>query len=107
MESGIYIRVGTENLLLEEMTAEQRQEWLNKFDVEGLIRTINILCNSLNNGKKFLEMEGYVKDVCDLDIDQSLYKVENYEIEETSYNNYLQLQNNKYKVVDEFGNILK
>ena len=47
------------------------------------------------------------KDMCDLDIDQSLYKVENYEIEETSYNNYLQLHNDKYKVVDEFGNILK
>ena len=60
MESGIYIRVGTENLLLEDMTEEQRVEWLNDLDVKGLIRTVNILCNSLNNGKNFLAMEGYV-----------------------------------------------
>ena len=47
------------------------------------------------------------KDMCDLNIDKSLYKIENYEIEETSYNNYLQLHDSKYRVVDELGNILK
>lgn len=47
MESGIYIRVGRENLLLEEMTEEQRVEWLKTLNTEGLIRTVNILANVL------------------------------------------------------------
>lgn len=51
MESGIYIRVGRENLLLEEMTEEQRNEWLSTLSNEGLIRTINILCNIINNNQ--------------------------------------------------------
>lgn len=47
MESGIYIRVGRENLLLEEMTEEQRTEWLKTLSTEGLIRTVNVLANVL------------------------------------------------------------
>lgn len=47
------------------------------------------------------------KNMCDLDIDESLYKVEDFIQEETSYKNYLQLKDGIYKVVDENGNILK
>lgn len=51
MESGIYIRVNRENILLEDMDPEQRHEWLNGLEVEGLIRTIDILCNTITNNK--------------------------------------------------------
>jgi hypothetical protein len=47
VESGIYIRVGKDNLLLEEMSEEQRIEWLNSLEKDGLIRTINRLCDCL------------------------------------------------------------
>ena len=52
MYSGIYIRVGTENKLLEEMNELERNEWLQTREKDGLIRTINRLCSvilSLNN----------------------------------------------------------
>ena len=47
MNSGIYIRVDKENKLLEELTEEQRTEWLNSLDKIGLIKTINVLCACL------------------------------------------------------------
>lgn len=47
MNSGIYIRVGKENLLLEQMPKEEREEWLSEFDDEGLKRIIEILCDTL------------------------------------------------------------
>ena len=47
MNSGIYIRVDKENKLLEELTEEQRTEWLKTLSTEGLIRTVNILANVL------------------------------------------------------------
>ena len=47
MNSGIYIRVNKENMLLEQMTEEQRTEWLKTLNTEGLIRTVNILANVL------------------------------------------------------------
>ena len=47
MNSGIYIRVDKENMLLEQMTEEQRVEWLKTLNTEGLIRTVNILANVL------------------------------------------------------------
>ena len=54
MNSGIYIRVGTENKLLEQMTTEERHEWLNeKFyltkytDAEPLVKIIDVLCETL------------------------------------------------------------
>ncbi len=50
-ESGIYIRVGAENLLLEEMSIKDREEWLNGLTKEALIRTINILCNIICENK--------------------------------------------------------
>ena len=34
MNSGVYIRVGKENVLLEQMEDEDREEWLSKFDNE-------------------------------------------------------------------------
>lgn len=51
MESGIYIRVNRENILLEDMEPDQRHEWLNGLEKEGLIRTVDILCNVINNIK--------------------------------------------------------
>lgn len=47
MNSGIYIRVDKKNMLLEQMTKEQRTEWLKTLSTEGLIRTVNILANVL------------------------------------------------------------
>lgn len=47
MNSGIYVRVDKENMLLEQMTEEQRTEWLKTLSTEGLIRTVNILANVL------------------------------------------------------------
>lgn len=47
MNSGIYIRVDKKNMLLEQMTEEQRTEWLKTLSTEGLIRTVNILANAL------------------------------------------------------------
>ena len=36
MNSGIYIRVGKENKLLEETTIEERKEWLDSLNKEAL-----------------------------------------------------------------------
>ena len=54
MNSGIYIRVETENKLLEQMTTEERHNWLNeKFyitkytDSEPLVKIIDVLCETL------------------------------------------------------------
>lgn len=47
------------------------------------------------------------KNLCNLNIDESLYKVEDIIQEEVSYKNYLQLKDGVYTVVDENGNILK
>lgn len=47
MNSGIYIRVDEKNMLLEQMTEEQRTEWLKTLSTEGLIRTVNVLANVL------------------------------------------------------------
>ena len=44
IESGIWIRVGKENKLLENMHPTDRREWLLNLTPEGLIRTIEILC---------------------------------------------------------------
>ena len=53
MDSGIYVRVDKENMLLEQMTKEQRTEWLKTLSTEGLIRTVNILANVL----QYLELK--------------------------------------------------
>lgn len=65
MESGIYIRVDKQNLLLEEMTEEQRVEWLNSLEKNGLIRTINRLCDCLQqykNNEDDPDYEDYMED---------------------------------------------
>lgn len=53
MNSGIYIRVDRKNMLLEQMTEDQRTEWLKTLSTEGLIRTVNILANVL----QYIEIE--------------------------------------------------
>lgn len=55
IESGIYIRVGSKNLLLEEMEEGQRQVWLSTLTTEGLIRTVNCYCELVNNLNRLLE----------------------------------------------------
>lgn len=47
MNSGIYIRVERQNVLLEDMTLDQRNKWLSELSNEGLIRTVNILCDTI------------------------------------------------------------
>lgn len=47
MNTGIYIRVGKDNILLEQMEDDDREEWLSKFDNEGLKKVIKILCDTL------------------------------------------------------------
>lgn len=47
MNTGIYIRVGKDNILLEQMEDDDREEWLSKFDDESLKRVIKILCDTL------------------------------------------------------------
>lgn len=48
MNSGIYIRVGKEDKLLEQMSDEERHEWLEKLvEKEQLVRCIDILCETL------------------------------------------------------------
>ena len=49
IESGIYIRVGKENILLEDLDEAQRNEWLTTLEQEGLIRTVNHFCNIINS----------------------------------------------------------
>lgn len=66
MNSGIYIRVDKENMLLEQMTEEQRTEWLKTLNTEGLIRTVNILANVL----QYLEIK---TDTLDLKEDYNNY----------------------------------
>lgn len=48
MESGIYIRYEKDNILLEDMTEAQRTVWLTSLEKDGLIRTVNRLCDCLN-----------------------------------------------------------
>ena len=64
MESGIYIRVDKKNVLLEQMTIDQRTEWLNSLDKSGLIRTINVLCACLQQyegNEDELDYEDYIQ----------------------------------------------
>ena len=49
IESGIYIRVGTDNVLLEDLQEVDRIEWLNGVEKSGLVRTANHLCNILHS----------------------------------------------------------
>lgn len=52
MNSGIYIRVERQNVLLEDMTSDQRNKWLSELSNEGLIRTVNILCDTIATMKQ-------------------------------------------------------
>ena len=47
------------------------------------------------------------KNICDLNINENLYKNEDMRLEEVKYKNYLQLKDGIYKVVDKNGNVLK
>lgn len=59
MNSGIYIRVGKENKLLEEMTIEERKEWLDSRNLnkENLYMIIDRLCEVLLLYEKYLNKE--------------------------------------------------
>jgi hypothetical protein len=62
MNSGIYIRVGKENKLLEEMTIEERKEWLDSLNKEALYRVIDRLCEELLLYEKYLDKENNNED---------------------------------------------
>lgn len=47
MNSGIYIRVERDDKLLEQMTEEERHDWLKKLETDPLIRCIDVLCETL------------------------------------------------------------
>ncbi len=51
-DSGIYIRVRAENMLLEDMSKEERQLWLDDLDREALCRTIHHLCDTITDLKE-------------------------------------------------------
>lgn len=57
MNSGIYIRVGKENKLLEEMTIEERRKWLESLEKESLYIVIDRLCEVLLLYEKYLDKE--------------------------------------------------
>lgn len=57
MNSGIYIRVGKENKLLEKMTIEEREVWLDSLNKEALYRVIDRLCEVLLFYEKYLDKE--------------------------------------------------
>lgn len=44
VESGIWIRVGREKILLEDMHPTDRKDWLLNLRPDGLLKTIEILC---------------------------------------------------------------
>ena len=50
-ESGIYIRVGKNNVLLEDLDPIERIEWFNGLEKDGLIRTVNLLCSVIEDFK--------------------------------------------------------
>ena len=52
VESGIWIRVGKEDKLLEEMHPTDRREWLLNLNPDGLLRTIERLCWVIKNANK-------------------------------------------------------
>ena len=55
MESGIYIRVNNENVLLEDMSYDEREQLLKTLGDEGLRITVHVLCNTIRNIKTFEE----------------------------------------------------
>jgi len=51
---GIFIRVGKENICLSDMKEEDRLIWLSGLRQDELVRTVNILANTLKDiGDKF------------------------------------------------------
>lgn len=47
--SGIWIRVGSEDFLLEDMTTEERLQWMCNLSVSSLMDTINYLCKVIKD----------------------------------------------------------
>jgi hypothetical protein len=52
VETGIFIRVGKENVLLEDMDESERVEWLEGLSEKGLSNTVNICCDTINELNK-------------------------------------------------------
>lgn len=48
-ETGIYIRVGKENVLLENLDEIERTLWLQSLSENGLIRTVNRCCDVIED----------------------------------------------------------
>lgn len=48
-ETGIYIRVGKEDVLLENLNEIERTLWLEGLSEKGLIKTVNICCDVIED----------------------------------------------------------
>ena len=48
-ETGIYIRVGKDNVLLEDLDEIERTLWLQSLSENGLIRTVNRCCDVIED----------------------------------------------------------
>lgn len=48
-ETGIYIRVGKDNVLLEDLNEIERTLWLESLSEKGLIRTVNRCCDVIED----------------------------------------------------------
>ena len=48
-ETGIYIRVGKDNILLEDLDEIERTLWLQSLSENGLIRTVNRCCDVIED----------------------------------------------------------
>jgi hypothetical protein len=70
--SGIYIRVRAEDLLLEDMPEGERQLWLDDLEREALCRTIHYLCGTLRElqgetidlSSRIVQAINYIEDIC-------------------------------------------
>lgn len=64
MESGIYVRIKNDSILLEDMTEEQRIGWLKTLNKDELIKTVNILSKCLKeySDKDYSDYEDYLED---------------------------------------------
>lgn len=48
-ETGIYIRIGKEDVLLENLNEIERTLWLEGLSEKGLIKTVNICCDVIED----------------------------------------------------------
>lgn len=52
INTGLYVRIGTENVLLEDLSEKDLADFLNQLTEEGLKRTIALLCSTIKELKE-------------------------------------------------------